>query len=152
MRLLVVLCVFIRALALISNAADRVDTAWSQLEGLNAKANEPVPMGTATALARHGPDAAMSSSSIRRAGTPRWGGLSTRAGWASCSRASGVSTGRRWRNVCGRSDRSASVDYDVAAIYIFGKMSALRCGERDPRNARPRCERRRNYRVSLRAG
>ena len=46
MRLLVVLCVSIRALALISNAADRADTAWSQLEGLNAKANEPVPVGT----------------------------------------------------------------------------------------------------------
>ena len=46
MRLLVVLCVAIRALALISNAADRADTAWSQLEGLNAKANEPVPVGT----------------------------------------------------------------------------------------------------------
>ena len=42
MRLLVVLCVFIRALTLISNAADRADTAWSQLEGLNAKANAPV--------------------------------------------------------------------------------------------------------------
>src|SRR6202035_4547490 len=46
MRLLVVLCVFIRALTLISNAADRADTAWSQLEGLNAKAKEPVPVGT----------------------------------------------------------------------------------------------------------
>src|SRR6202035_3208443 len=46
MRLLAVLCVFIRALALISNAADRADTAWSQLEGLNAKAKEPVPVGT----------------------------------------------------------------------------------------------------------
>jgi len=46
MRLLVVLCVLIRALASISNAAGPADTAWSRLEELNAKANEPVPVGT----------------------------------------------------------------------------------------------------------
>src|SRR6185436_6696890 len=46
MRLLVVLCVLIRALASISNAAGPADTAWSRLEELNVKASEPVPVGT----------------------------------------------------------------------------------------------------------
>ena len=46
MRPLLVFCIFIRALASISNAANPADTAWSQLKELKDKANEKVPLGT----------------------------------------------------------------------------------------------------------
>jgi len=45
MRSLVVLCIFIRALASISNAEDQSDVTWSQLQELNDKTNEKVPIG-----------------------------------------------------------------------------------------------------------
>ena len=46
MRSLAVLCIFIRALASISNAEEAADSAWSQLQELKDKANEKVPVGT----------------------------------------------------------------------------------------------------------
>jgi thiol-disulfide isomerase/thioredoxin len=46
MRSIVVLCICIRVLTLISNAAGTDDSAWSQLQELKEKANEKVPAGT----------------------------------------------------------------------------------------------------------
>jgi thiol-disulfide isomerase/thioredoxin len=46
MRSIVVLCICVRALASISNAAGPADSAWSQLQELKEKANEKVPVGT----------------------------------------------------------------------------------------------------------
>ena len=40
-------------------------------------------------------------------------------------------------NVRGSGDRSVGGGYDVAAVHVFGKMSALRCGDGDTGNAGP---------------
>jgi thiol-disulfide isomerase/thioredoxin len=45
MRLIVVLCICLRALTSISNAAGPADSAWSQLQELKAKTEEKVPLG-----------------------------------------------------------------------------------------------------------
>jgi thiol-disulfide isomerase/thioredoxin len=46
MRSIVVLCICLRALTSILNAAGPADSAWSQLQELKAKADEKVPIGT----------------------------------------------------------------------------------------------------------
>jgi thiol-disulfide isomerase/thioredoxin len=46
MRLLVVWCMLMPALASISTAAEPADSAWSRLQALNDLANEEVPIGT----------------------------------------------------------------------------------------------------------
>lgn len=46
MRSLVLFCIFFRALTSILDAADPAALAWSQLQDLNEKANEKVPIGT----------------------------------------------------------------------------------------------------------
>src|ERR1700733_9282146 len=46
MRSIVILCIFLRALTSISNAAGPADSACSQLQELKAKTDEKVPVGT----------------------------------------------------------------------------------------------------------
>src|SRR5580704_8341442 len=46
MRSLAVLCIFLGLFALTSNAENAADSAWLELQALNAHAHAPVPIGT----------------------------------------------------------------------------------------------------------
>jgi thiol-disulfide isomerase/thioredoxin len=59
MRSLAVLVVFLRAMASISQAEGAADSAWAQLQELNAKATEKVPVGTNAVEFYAGPEKAL---------------------------------------------------------------------------------------------
>src|ERR1035438_611779 len=55
-------------------------------------------------------------------------------------------------NVCRSGDNSFAVGFDVAAVYVFVKMSDLRCGEGSTCNAGPGAEGGGHKSIGLRAG
>ena len=62
------------------------------------------------------------------------------------------SAGTLRRNVRWGGDDSVAVGFDIAAVHVFGKMSALRCGEGNAWNAGPGAEGGGNEGIGLCAG